>query len=207
MSARPYNLGRRRASTERTRARIIRAARKVTVSSRGIGAFSIEAVARRAGVARMTVYYQFGSKRGLLEALFDDIASRSLATELPAAFSRPEPLDALAGFIDAFVAFWSSERPVIRRIRSIAALDSGLEPALRARDERRRAGLRVIMQRLAENYGKPRPEELDDVVDVLHTLTGFETYDTLAGATRTSEDVAGWLRRLALTFLGFHVPP
>ena len=33
---------------------------------------AIDAVARQAGVARMTVYYQFESKKGLLEALLDD---------------------------------------------------------------------------------------------------------------------------------------
>src|SRR2546430_2914681 len=50
--------------------------KKVTVlmESTSFSGFSIEAVARRADVARMTIYHQFGSKMGLLEALCDSLA-------------------------------------------------------------------------------------------------------------------------------------
>ena len=41
----------------------------------GYSRFSIETVARQADVARMTVYHQFGSKLGLLEALCDSLAA------------------------------------------------------------------------------------------------------------------------------------
>src|SRR5262249_35010278 len=71
MSPRPYRLGQRQAAAEQTRARILAAARELLVASAGFSGFSVEAVARQAGVARMTVYYQFGSKPGLLEALYD----------------------------------------------------------------------------------------------------------------------------------------
>ena len=43
--------------------------------------FSIDAVARRADVVRMTVYYQFGARRGLLEALFDEESYRGFMQE------------------------------------------------------------------------------------------------------------------------------
>ncbi len=48
----------------------------------GLFGFTVDAVAREAGVARMTVYYQFGSKAGLLEAIFDSLAVRGGAEEL-----------------------------------------------------------------------------------------------------------------------------
>lgn len=66
MSPRPYRLGQRQAATEKTRARIISAARELLMESTGYTGFSIDAVARQADVARMTVYHQFGSKIGLL---------------------------------------------------------------------------------------------------------------------------------------------
>jgi len=69
MSPRPYRLGQRQATTEQTRARILAAARELLMARDGFNGFSIDAVAREADVARMTVYYQFGSKIGLLEAL------------------------------------------------------------------------------------------------------------------------------------------
>jgi AcrR family transcriptional regulator len=74
MSPRPYRLGQRQAASERTRTRIIIAARELLLSVEGFAGFSIDAVARQADVARMTVYHQFDSKIGLLEALCDSLA-------------------------------------------------------------------------------------------------------------------------------------
>ena len=202
MSPRPYRLGQRQAATDETRARILAAARELLAASDGLAAFSIEAVARQAGVARMTVYYQFGSKPGLLEALFDDLAARGqIGERLAAAFRRPDTLEALAGFIAAFGHFWAADRLAMRRLRSLAALDPDFEQGVRARDERRREGLRVILQRLAERRRRPASETLNEVADVLFTLTSFETFDTLAGSTRSLEDVVPlvqWLARVAL---------
>jgi len=73
---------------------------------------------------------------------------------------------------------------------------------LRARDERRRAGLRVILRRLSERYGRPAPEKLDEAVDVAYTLTSFETFDMLAGPSRSPEDVAPVVRRIVWAALG-----
>ena len=74
MSPRPYQLGQRQAASEQTRSRVLQAARKLLMESTSFSGFSIEAVARRADVARMTIYHQFGSKMGLLEALCDSLA-------------------------------------------------------------------------------------------------------------------------------------
>jgi AcrR family transcriptional regulator len=198
---RPYRLGQRQAASEETRARIIAAARELLMTG-GPGGFSIDAAARQAGVARMTVYHQFGSKLGLLEGLFDDLAARGGMERLAEAFARPEPLDGLAEFIATFGRFWDSDRLVIRRLRSMAALDPEFERGVRRRDEWRRGGLRVLLGRLAEQYGRPTPEALDEAVDLLHTLTSFETFDTLAGTTRTPEEVIPLVQRLARAALG-----
>src|SRR5256886_11414892 len=74
MSPRPYQLGQRQAASEQTRSRVLQAARKLLMESTSFSGFSIEAVARRADVTRMTIYHQFGSKMGLLEALCDSLA-------------------------------------------------------------------------------------------------------------------------------------
>lgn len=197
--ARAYSLERRREASEQTRARILSGARAL-LSADGVSAFTIDAVAERAGVARMTVYYQFGSKRGLLEALFDSLAAIGLVERLRASFGRSEPFDALAEFIGAFVGFWASDRVVIRRVRSLAGLDADVEQSLRARDQKRREGLRVILGRLAESHG-PAAGSLSEAVDMLHALTSFETFDALAGHGRNPEQVATLLIRLAHAFL------
>jgi AcrR family transcriptional regulator len=202
MSPRPYRLGQRQATTEQTRVRIINAARELLAESSGFSGFSIDAVARQADVARMTVYHQFGSKIGLLEALSDSLAAHGGMEHLADAFRRPEPLDALDEYITVFGRFWDSDRLVTRRLRALAALDPDFEHVIRARDERRRQGLRVIVQRFVEKHGRPAPEALDEVINVLFTLIGFECFDTLAGPTRSIQEVTPMMQRLARAALG-----
>src|SRR5579875_2767074 len=136
---RPYRLGQRQAASAQTRARILAAARELLMVPDNFSGFSVDAVARQADVARMTVYYQFGSKIGLLEALSDDLAARGEMERLPEAFQQPDPLD------------------------------PDFEHVIRGRDERRRTGLLVIVGRLSERHGAPAPEDVERVVDILHT--------------------------------------
>ena len=204
MSPRPYRLGQRQAATEQTRTRILTATRELLMASDGFSGFSIDAVARQADVARMTVYHQFGSKIGLLEALSDSLAAHGGMEQLANAFRRSEPLDALDEYITVFSRFWDSDRLVTRRLRALAALDADFEQVIRARDERRRQGLRVLVQRLVEKHGRPAPEAVEEVVNVLYTLIGFECFDTLAGSTRSIEEVTPIVRRLAHAALGLN---
>ena len=101
-----------------------------------------------------------------------------------------------------FSGFWDSDRLVTRRVRGIAALDPDFEQVVRARDEWRRHGLRVLVGRIAEQHGRPAPETLDEAVNILYTLIGFECFDTLAGPARSIEEVAPVVRRLAHAALG-----
>src|SRR5262249_13616926 len=196
MCPRPYRLGRRDAAGKRVRARVVAAARRILTSSAGPAAFSIDSVAHEAGVSRMTVYYRFGSRRGLLEAVFDDLAARGHIDQLPRAFAQPDPLRALSEFIDVFAGFWASGRVLTRRLQAMGEMDPELGDALRARQERRRHGLTVIVGRIGERRSLPEPPE--DVIDVLFTLTSFDTFDSLAKMGRGPKEVAGLLRRVAL---------
>lgn len=202
MSPRPYRLGQRQASAEQTRARILSAARELLMESRGFSGFSIDAVARQADVARMTVYHQFGSKIGLLEALFDSLANQGGMEQLAGAFHQADSLAALDEYIRVFGRFWGSDRLVTRRIRGLAALDPDFEQAVRARDEWRRKGLGVIVGRLAEQYGRPASALIGEAVDILYTLISFECFDTLAGSTRSTEEVTPVVQRLSRAALG-----
>ncbi len=201
MTPRPYRLGRRQAAVDRTRARILEAARALLVA-RGGAEFSIDAVARRARVTRATVYQRFGSRPQLLEALFDDLARRGGMWDLAAAFRQPDPDEALARFIATFGRFWTAHRPIHRRLLGLGALDAGLERTLRARQEWRRQGLRVIVGRVRERYGRPTADAEAETVDLLFALTSFQTFDVLAGAKRRPADVAPLVLRVARAVLG-----
>jgi AcrR family transcriptional regulator len=201
---RPYRLGQRQAASAQTRARILAAAHELLTAPDDFSGFSVDAVARQADVARMTVYYQFGSKVGLLEALSDDLAARGGMEQLAAAFRLPDPLDALAAFIAIFVRFWTADRLATRRLRALAALDADFEQVIRARDERRREGLRVLVGRIATHPDGSLHRPVEDAVDLLHTLTSFESFDTLAGDGRSADDVTLLLQGLARDVLTLH---
>lgn len=201
---RPYRLGHRQAAADQTRARILAAARDLLMSADGYARFSIEAVARQADVARMTVYHQFGSRIGLLEALCDMLAASGGMEHLARAFRQPDPLEALTQFLLVFGRFWEADRLVTRKLRALAALDPDFEQVIRTRDAWRRQGISVITQRLVEQQGLLPETAREEFVEVLFTLSSFETFDTLAGPTRSAEEVAPLLAQLARATLLSH---
>jgi AcrR family transcriptional regulator len=197
MSPRAYRQSQRRTASEQTRDRIVKAAREVLGSRSAASRFTAEAVAHRAGVARMTVYYHFKSKRGLLDALYDDLARRGGIDQLPRAFMQDDPLAALDTYIALFGRFWSRDRLVVRRIRALAALDPEIEASLRERDSWRAAGLTVLVTRLLPEASE---DSCSDVVNVLQTLLSFESFDSLAGS-RSPEEAVPLVRRVARAVL------
>jgi AcrR family transcriptional regulator len=177
MSPRPYRLGKREEAISESRRRVLDAARDLLGTAAAYPGFTVDAVARRADVARATVYYQFGSKTGLLEAVCDDLAEAGGMADLARVFTDPAPDAAIRGFITAFAGFWAADRIVMRRLRALAALDPDVGAVIAARDERRRQGLTVLVSRLPSSAGAAA----EQTVRMLYALTSFETFDTLAG--------------------------
>src|ERR1700760_4280359 len=114
MSPRPYNLGKRREAIDQGRQQVLDAARSLLAEREG-PAFTVDAVARRADVARATVYYQFGSKSGLLEAGCDHLAGPGGLGGLPAAFTDPDPAPVEAGESEATAPTWGSGKRIVFR--------------------------------------------------------------------------------------------
>src|SRR6201995_4781973 len=139
MSPRPYNLGKRRETIDQSRQQVLAAARSLLAEPGG-PAFTVDAGARRADVARATVYYQFGSKSGLLEAVCDALAELGGLDGLPAVFTDPDPDTALRRFIRCLGRFWAADRLAMRRLRAMAALDPDIGAVVFARDQRRQQG-------------------------------------------------------------------
>ena len=200
---RPYKLGRRQAVADETRTRIVRAARKLLATKKGVAAFTMDAVAREAKVSRMTLYHQFGSKPAILTALFDVLATEGgIASALPNAFQQSDPLAAIDDFVAAFGRFWSSDRVIYRRMEALATIDPAVEPTLRARQEWRRKGLARLVQRLAKGRTDMTPGRVARTVDVLFVLTAFATFDMLAGSERMPADVIPIVQDLVHRALG-----
>lgn len=201
MSPRPYRMERRRESADQNRARIIAAARELLTLKDGTVRFSVEEVARRAGVARMTVYYQFGSVRGLLEALLDTLASAGGMQHLADAFRREDPYQALDQFVAVFIGFWESDRAVLRALNAFAALNPELAAVIEERSRWRRQGLRVLLERLSKPNAAVRRRNRQELEDMLFLLTSFASYDMLAISGRSRERVTTILQGLARSIL------
>jgi AcrR family transcriptional regulator len=142
-------------------------------------AFTVDAVAKHADVARATVYYQFESKAGLLEAICDAIAAEGRLSDLELAFTEPDPVRALQNFIGCFARFWYVDRLAMRRLRALAVLDPDVAHVIEQRDQRRLEGLEVLVARLAASAGRRQSAKTRELVRILHTLTSFETFDSL----------------------------
>ena len=196
MSPRRYASPKREAAAARTRQRLVRAAVKLLQSRTGLRALSLESVARAAGVSRLTVYNQFGSRRGLLEAVFDDRASRGGLFRLPQAMANPDPHTGLAHLIEIFCGFWEFNRRTISAVLSAAGSDALLRDRIRSRSERRREALSVLVGRLVP-LSEVRPEAAADLVDVLFALTTFQMFAELARRGRDAAAVCRLIQGLA----------
>jgi AcrR family transcriptional regulator len=89
-----------RADAARNRRRLLDAAREL-VREHGVDALTMDALAKRAGVGKGTVFRRFGNRTGLMYALLDH--SESLAQE--AFIFGPPPLGPGAPPVDRLIAF------------------------------------------------------------------------------------------------------
>ena len=201
---RPYALGKRREHVDQNRERVLEAAREL-LGNEGTPEFSLEAIAREAGVTRQTIHNQFGTRSELIEGLFDRMAMRGGIQGMAVAMQQPDPFVMLKKFIEVFAGFWSSDRLTIRRIHGLAVLDPELGKIDRARNERRRMAATRIIDALTRRFGRPAAEEKSDAVDLLFTATSFEFFDSLAG-NRSPEDVCSLVLRVVTSSLGIPNP-
>src|SRR5580704_524975 len=199
VSPRPYRLGKRQDPVDQGRLQVLDAARRLLGGTVSYAGFTVDAVARQADVARATVYYQFGTKAGLLEAVCDHLAGMAgLAGPdgLAAAFTEPDPDLALSLLMTAFGRLWAADRDAMRRLRALARLDPEVGTVIAARDQRRHDALTAAAGRLA-----PQEPDPAGLVRLLMALTSFETFDVVAGPDGDLAAAVPGLVRLAQTAL------
>ena len=193
MSPRPYRSSRRGVAAKRTRARLLKAARAMLAAPDGI---SLDAVAKKAGVTRLTVYNQFGSRRALLEAVFDDMAERGGLHRIREAMAKTDPQAALQQIVLIFCDFWSVHRGALWRLHAASATDPEFEERLRARNRRRRHLLSVLVDRMIEG-GAKSPEVVIELIDVLFALTSVGFFWELTAGGRKANAVCHLIQALA----------
>ena len=185
MSPRPYRLGRREASVEETRDRVLSAARDV-FAEEGFFEATLDDVAKRAGVARATVYYQFKSKFGLLEAAVEGVAEGPSLDGMRKALEQPEPVDGLRLYIRETCKFWASDFVFFRNVTGLAAIDPEAARAIDTYYLRRREPLVFLAKRLEDAGRLRRGVTTRQATDEIWTLTSFGSFDHLSSRSKLS---------------------
>jgi AcrR family transcriptional regulator len=190
MPKRNYVSSARATAAAETRNRIIAAGARLLRKDASIANFSLDVVAKAAGVTRLTVYNQFGSRRGLLEAVFDDIAREGGLFELASVMTMTDPRAALDRVIEIFCNFWSHD-PAIGGLNQAVATDPEFGDSLVERNERRRELLTELLSRIAGKRATKRA--LHDAADLIFVLTSYPTFAALS-PQRSTEDVCRLLQ-------------
>jgi AcrR family transcriptional regulator len=184
----------RRELVRATRARIVDAAGRLT-RERGPNGFSMDVLAKEAGVARATVYEHFRSKRAVLDELASSMSSTITLDEQrnPAA----DPLLALRDMLGEVCRHWAEAEERMRGLRTLNAL-TGTEQANDGVDEKQ-------LHRLVEALGNAhqlRPHwSVEEATDALAALTSYSTYERLRRAPRTPEQVESVLAKLVVSIV------
>jgi AcrR family transcriptional regulator len=195
---RPYRSSVRAEQAQRTRARILDAAR-ASFLERGFSATTIAGIAEEAGVAPETVYAAYRSKAGLLESVVlsavhrdgesDDVLERRWVMEL---LRLPEPsarLAALARHTAATVKLTSPMYAVIRE----AGEPKGLQRQLL---EMRFREQRTVMAAIAKGESLPSGLTVEDAADTFSALASPELHHVLTVDRGWSQRrYARWLER------------
>ena len=178
MSPRKYQLGKRAAAVADTRARIVEAARAVFAED-GFHRAPVGEVARRADVSRATVYYQFGSKLGLVEAVLDDIERQGGQDRVVAAATIPDAVEATRRAFEEGSRYWAAEHVLVRKLIGLAAADPDTRQLVQERDRNRLALVTQLAKRLAEQRRLRPGCSVEEAVQTLWLLSSFEAFDQL----------------------------
>ena len=185
-------------ATDRRRA-LAQAARDLFVEG-GYPATTMEAVAKRADVSLKTVYNAYGSKAGLLRAVWDlslkgdldaaPVAERPWYTDL---LSEPDPHRQLAMTAESSRVVKTRIGPMLRVIRDAASVDADLGALWELIQTDFWANQRAIVESLADK-GSLRPGlDVQRATDLLWTLNHPDVWLLLVDRQGWSpEDWESW---------------
>jgi AcrR family transcriptional regulator len=191
---RAYNSPARQRQAEQTRARILAAARELFRAA-GYAATTMEAIASSAQVSAKTVEAAFGSKRGVLAALVDPLASAGppahLVDQIRAAADPGERLRLVA---ELTRHAYEASVPEFELLRSAAAIAPEVAAAAHQVESRRRANQARLVGYLSEQGVLRADLDAEQATDIIWALTSYDTYRALVTERDwTPERYQDWL--------------
>jgi len=190
--SRPYVSAKREAAAAETRRLVVDAANRLLEG--GPAQVSMEAVAKAAGVTRLTVYKQFGSRRGLLEAVFDENGRRWGIARIGQVMQNPDAREGICQAIDLLCEFWGAHRS-FAGLHDAAAVDPEFAEALETRNQRRRLVFDTLLGRLDGEEAARH-----DCADLVFGLTNMAMFRTLS-LTREPAQVAATMKTAVLAVI------
>jgi AcrR family transcriptional regulator len=187
---RPYDLGKRQEASDRTREAVLVAAR-AQLETGGVRDLTMVSLARASGVTRQTIHNLFGTKTGVLEALFDRIAADAGMMRMREVMTSPDGDSMLAAMVEVFTGFWAKDRLLLKRVHGIAAIDPEFGRAVEARNRRRYGIATRVIELLYANGPPIGEEERARKVAILSALTGFDFFEALVESCGSVEMAAG----------------
>ena len=113
MSKRPYQQRLRAQAAEQTRDRILDALYD-RLREAPSAPISVDEIANRAGVARSTIYLDFGSRSGLFDALTDRLLRGAGHERIVEAVADPDARASLRGGLEGGVRMYAAHHDVFR---------------------------------------------------------------------------------------------
>jgi AcrR family transcriptional regulator len=174
MTMRPYTAARRRGSLE-TVERVLEAAERM-IKEDAFHAATMDELAMAAGVSRATVFNRFGSKLGVLEALFTRGMEGPETAAIQEALVLEDPVAALDAVVEAGCAIWEACGFVVQQLQAVAILEPDAAALIDRQLDEQRADLQGLTRRLAK-AGRLKPGlSLTRATATLHTLTSLESF-------------------------------
>ncbi|MFA1549880.1 TetR/AcrR family transcriptional regulator [Actinomadura chokoriensis] len=176
--------GLRAAGVTRTRRAIVAAARKHLIEA-GYHRLSLEQVAADAGITRVTIYRQFSSKLGLLDAVAEDLAQRArLVSGVEAALTVDDPVAAFQELVVKLCRFWDTDPDLLRRLLGLATVDPEAGHVVQSREQWRFDQIAAFVRRL-DAAGRLHDDlDVEQAVAVIGAVTGFPACDEMATRLR-----------------------
>jgi AcrR family transcriptional regulator len=136
-------------------------------------------LAAAAGISRATVFNRFGSKLGVLQALFTRGMEGPEMRAIHDALAIEGPVEALRAVIEAACNIWEAYGLVHLQLQAIGTLEPEATALVDQQREQQRVELAALTRRLAK-AGRLRPG-LSQIraTATLHTLTSLETFTWL----------------------------
>jgi AcrR family transcriptional regulator len=194
MKKRSYRSPARQRQADETRTRIATAARKL-LEERGYAGMTMEAVAKKAGVAIATVYAVFGSKTGILSEILDaarfDDSYQNLVRE---AMHTADPRERIRFPARIARRIYESEHSVLDLLRGAGAVAPALARSEAERECTRYDAQAGMIQYLVRSRALRRGLDAQHARDILWSLTSRDLYRMLVRDRGwTAQQYENWL--------------